>query len=222
MSKTVLFQGDSITDAGRDKDGGFYLGFGYPALVASSLGVDCPGEYVFINRGVGGNRILDVYARIVCDILNQKPDYMSLMIGVNDIWHGIDWANGTGEERFDRMYRTLIEDLKTELPNLKIMLLEPFVLEGAATVSEGKTDRFETFHAGVRRLAIIAKKIAHDYDLTFVPLQSVFDEACKIKPASYWAIDGVHPTHAGHELIKREWLKAFEKMVTLSPEAENH
>lgn len=141
---------------------------------------------------------------------------MSLLIGVNDVWHGIDWANGTGEERFDRMYRTLIKDLKTELPNLKIMLLEPFVLEGVATVSEESPDRFETFYVGVRKLAIIAKKIAHDYDLTFVPLQPVFDEACNIKPASYWTMDGVHPTHAGHELIKREWLKAFEKMEDFS------
>lgn len=66
MAKTVLFQGDSITDAGRDREGGWYLGHGYPALIASSLGLDCPGDYNFVNKGVGGNRILDVYARIVC------------------------------------------------------------------------------------------------------------------------------------------------------------
>ncbi len=212
MAKTVLFQGDSITDAGRDREGGWYLGHGYPALIASSLGLDCPGDYNFVNKGVGGNRILDVYARIVCDILNHKPNYMSLLIGVNDIWHGIDFANGTGEQRFERMYRTLIEDLKGELPDMKIMLLEPFVLEGVATVSTEQPSRFTHFHDGVQNLATITRTIAQDYSLTFVPLQYVFDEACKRMPASYWAIDGVHPTHAGHELIKREWIKAFKIM----------
>jgi len=212
MSKVILFQGDSITDAGRDKQNGVYHGFGYATLVSSSLGFDYPGEYVFYNKGVGGNRILDVYARIVCDILNHKPDYMSLLIGVNDIWHGIDWANGTGEERFERMYCTLIEDLKNELPELKIMILEPFCLEGRSTLREEQPDRFEKFDTGVRRLAVIAKNIAEKYGLVFVPLQSVFDDACKIQPPSYWLTDGVHPTHAGHELIKREWLKGFEKL----------
>lgn len=212
-AKTVLFQGDSITDAGRDRDSGLHHGFGYPSLVASSLGFEYPGEYIFLNKGVGGNRILDVYARIVCDILNHKPDYMSLLIGVNDIWHGIDWANGTGEERFERMYRTLIEDLKKELPNLRIMLLEPFVLEGRATVHEDQPNRYQQFYDGVHRFARITEKIACDYSLTFVPLQQKFDEACQKMPATYWTWDGVHPSHAGHELIKREWLKAFQKMT---------
>jgi len=208
MSKVILFQGDSITDAGRND---LYHGYGYATLVSSSLGFDNPGEYVFYNRGVGGNRILDVYSRIVRDILYLKPDYMSLLIGVNDIWHGIDYANGTGSERFERMYCTLIEDLKNELPDLKIMILEPFCLEGKATKKEEQPERFGIFDSGVRKLAAIAKNIAEKYNLVFVPLQSVFDEACKLQPPSYWLEDGVHPTHAGHELVKREWLKGFEK-----------
>lgn len=211
--KTILFQGDSITDAGRSRDNNVNLGQGYPRLVEATLGFENPNEYVFQNRGVSGNRILDVYARIVKDILNIKPDYMSILIGVNDIWHGIDWQNGTGTERFEKVYDILLAEIKTELPNIKIMLLEPFVLKGTATDNrEDQPERWNAFSNGVYELAKIVKKLANKHNLKFVELQSEFDKAAKLVEPSYWLRDGVHPTAKGHELIKREWLKAFDEI----------
>lgn len=211
--KTILFQGDSITDAGRSRERLDELGYGYPRLVEATLGYENPNEYAFQNRGVSGNRILDVYSRIVKDILNIKPDYMSILIGVNDIWHGIDWQNGTGTERFEKVYDILLTELKSELPELKIMILEPFLLKGSATdIRDEQPERWEVFSHGVYELAKIAKKLANKHNLKFVELQCKFDEATKLAPPNYWLADGVHPTAKGHELIKREWLKAFHEI----------
>ena len=213
MAKVILFQGDSITDAGRDRNNNgpeATRGFGYATMVAGELGFENPNEYEFYNRGVSGNRVLDLYARIVNDTLNLKPDYLSILIGVNDVWHGIDWGNGTGYERFYKVYSMLVAELKAELPNIKMMILEPFVLEGPATANrEDQPERFKAFKEGVLETARLAKRVAEGNGVKFVPLQKKFDEAAKTAPDTYWLVDGVHPTAMGHELIKREWLKAF-------------
>lgn len=211
MSKVILFQGDSITDAGRNKNGAqTCAGQGYPNLVKAWLGTECPGKYEFVNRGISGNKVPELYARIVRDILNLKPDYMSILIGVNDIWHGLDHDNGTGAARYEKVYDMLIQEVKEELPHIQIMIMEPFVLEGPATCArEDQPDRWTRFHDGVAELAAIARKLSDKHGLTFVPLQDMLDAACEKAPASYWLGDGVHPTPMGHELIKRAWLEAF-------------
>lgn len=202
--KTILFQGDSITDAIRNRDLPFDMGKGYPNLVSAHLGFENPGEYEFINRGISGNRIVDLYARIKKDLINLKPDYMSILIGVNDVWHELAYENGVAPDKFRKIYSMLIEEVKEALPDIKIMLLEPFVLPGPAT--EEHMDKF----SAVYEMAKITKEIAEKYNLVFVPLQEKFDEATKLAEATYWLGDGVHPTPKGHELIKREWLKGFE------------
>ncbi len=208
--KTILFQGDSITDAGRNRSDESFLGSGYATLVAASLGRDCPGEYQFINRGISGNRIIDLLARVKSDMINLAPDYMSILIGVNDVWHEFSGKNGVDSVHFEIYYDLLIQQLKEALPELKIMILEPFVLRGSATTEP--EEKWEPFNAGVLKNAEIAKQIADKHQLVFVPLQEKFDQAEQLAPAEYWLIDGVHPSAMGHEIIKREWLKAFEKL----------
>ena len=203
----ILFQGDSITDVGRDRANINSTGCGYPLLVKAMLGCENPGEYEFVNKGVSGNRIVDLYARIKCDIINLKPDFMSILIGVNDVWHeNHENPNGIDNEKFFKIYDMLIEEIKEALPNIKIMILEPFVLHGTAT--DPFWDKFST---EVPKRAEKAKLIAQKYNLKFVELQNKFDEAAKAAPDSYWLHDGVHPTAMGHEIIKKEWLKAFNE-----------
>ena len=204
--KTILFQGDSITDAGRNRDITFDLGKGYPNLVSAHIGFENPGEYEFINRGISGNRIVDLYARMKIDLINLKPDIMSILIGVNDVWHEVARQNGVAPAKYKKIYSMLIEEVKEALPDIKIMILEPFVLEGSATAEN--IDKF----AEVKEMAQTAKEVAEEHNLVFVSLQDKFDEAVKLAPPEYWLGDGVHPTPKGHELIKREWLKAFEMM----------
>ena len=177
------------------------------------MSVDYPQKFQFYNRGVSGNRVLDLYARIVNDTLNLKPDVLSILIGVNDIWHGLDWQNGTGLARYEKIYNILIEELKEELPDCKIMILEPFVLKGRATENrEDQPDRWQIFNSGVKATAEIARRVAEKHSVKFVELQKHFDKACEKAEPSYWLADGVHPTPVGHELITREWIKAFEEI----------
>ena len=132
-----LFQGDSITDANRvDIDegvGSCLFGYGYPILLASEYLKSHKGKIEFINKGVSGDRIVDLYARIKDDIINLKPDIMSILIGVNDVWHELSVQNGVEAQKFEMIYSMLIEEVKEALPDIKIIILEPFVLNGSGT-----------------------------------------------------------------------------------------
>lgn len=207
MEKVILFQGDSITDAQRNRENDNFKGSGYATLVTASLGLKYPGEYKFYNRGISGNRITDLIARIKCDFINLKPDYLSILIGINDVWHEAARQNGHTPEKFEMYYNILISELLEALPNVKIMILEPFVLKADAT-----EEAWETFRTETEKMAEVSKRIAEKHSLTFVPLMEKFDKALELAPAEYWLFDGVHPSEAGHELIKNEWLKAFESI----------
>ncbi len=205
--KRILFQGDSITDIRRALDNDMLMGMGYATMVGGELALKNPSKFEFVNRGIAGNRVVDIYARIKKDIINLKPDVMSILIGINDVWHEIGEKNGVDADKYFKIYSMLIEEVKAALPDIKILILEPFVLKGEAT--EGNWEVFKT-ETGKRRE--MAKRVAEKYDLKFVSLQEKFDEVEKLAPAAQWVLDGVHPTYAGHCLIKEEWIKAFYEL----------
>ena len=205
----ILFLGDSITDMSRNREADFEFnsyGYGYPMFIAGELHYNTPTEYEIINRGIGGDRIVDLYARIKKDVWNLKPDVLNILIGVNDVWHELYGGNGVDIKRWEKMYRMLIEDTKKALPNVKIIICEPFVLKESAT--EEKYDEF----LAVKEYAKVAKQIAEDYKLNFVPLQEKFDLATEKYGVKYYVPDGVHPSVAGAKLIANEWLKVFETL----------
>ena len=140
----ILFQGDSITDVGRNTNNGSLnsIGQGYPCLIASRLGADEPETYEFVNRGISGNRIVDVYARIKADCWNLAPDLLSILIGVNDVWHEFGGKNGVDAKRFYNVYKMLVTDTLEKLPGIRMILMEPFVLKASAT--EGAWDEFRS------------------------------------------------------------------------------
>ena len=204
----ILFQGDSITDAGRSREYDEYRGNGYPTLLAGQLGLREPGRYTVLDRAISGNRVPDLYARWKCDCLNLHPDMLSILIGVNDVWHEIDYQNGVEAPRYEKIFNMLLDETQEKLPDIKLMILEPFVLKGTAT-----TERWDIFSTEVPLRAAAAKRVAAAHHAVFIPLQKKFDEACANGIASSeWLIDGVHPTAAGHALIAREWLTAFDSM----------
>lgn len=213
MAKRILFQGDSITDCGRPREVFGGLGTGYPNLVAAALGTDFAGDYEFLNRGIGGNRIVDLFARIKADFINLNPDYASILIGVNDAWHEINWQNGVDTQKFETVYGMIVDELKAACPQMKLFLMAPYVLEGTATcATEEAPDKWERFRSDVDEKIEAVKRVAQKKNLPLVELQPIFDEACKKAPAAYWLRDGVHPTPQGHELIKRAWLEMFQKI----------
>ena len=209
--RTILFQGDSITDCGRSREATLEVtrpadfGFGYPNLVTGTLLAANPGEYQCIDRGVSGNRVVDLYARWKMDALNLKPDMISILIGVNDVWHEFSRGNGVETERYAEIYRMLLAWTRKVLPEVKLMILEPFALESEVVSPE--------FLADVKDHAAAAKAVAEEFNAVFVPLQDKLDAAAKLAPNSYWLFDGVHPTPAGHRLIADEWLKASESLL---------
>ena len=213
MTKRILFQGDSITDCERDREYFYGMGNGYPLLVKGALGLDAPGEYEVVNRGISGNRIVDLYARIEADFTNLKPDYLSIYIGVNDTWHEVAWENGVDTAKFEKIYTMLLDEIYAACPDVKIILVAPYVLEGSATCNtEEIPDRLERFRTDVAEKAAATERIAARYGLPCISLQPAFDAACEKAPPAHWAADGVHPTPAGHELIKRLWLETFAGM----------
>lgn len=206
----ILFFGDSITDMARSRemDGqAFGYGVGFVNSVASTLKYENPEKYDIINRGIGGHRIVDLYARIKADVWNHKPDIISVLIGINDVWHEIYGENGVELNRFEKVYRMLIEDTREQLPNVKFILCEPFALKGSAT-----EEKYEEF-CEVKKYASVVKKLSEEYGVPFVSLQEKFDEAAEKHGAVHYLYDGVHPDVAGGKLIAEEWLKVFRKEI---------
>ena len=210
MKKTILFQGDSVTDCGRNRCSDAELGDGYPRLIEASLGFDAPGVYRFVNRGISGDQVASVYKRLQADILDVKPDFMSLLIGVNDIWHPLDQGIITDTVELAALLETLVGEVQRALPQTTILLMAPFILRGAATEDlPDMPGRFDAFFSGVRSFAEQMQRVAERRNVLFLDLKSAFDDAAKKAEPSYWLADGVHPTAKGHELIKREWLRVF-------------
>lgn len=205
----ILFLGDSITDVGRDRNNPDSLGSGYPLLISARLGADQPGAFTFRNTGVSGDRSVDIYARIKRDCWNWQPDVLSLLVGVNDVWHELgESRNGVDAERFSRIYRMLVQDTLARLPEVTLLLMEPFVLPGTGTSGD-----WEVFSREVALRAQAVREIAGEFHTHFLPLQSLLNDACKRRPAEYWLADGVHPTAAGHQLIADAWLGLFRSEI---------
>lgn len=201
----ILFYGDSITDMGRYRehadDSVFSFGQGYVILTAAELKYHFPNKYEIINKGISGNRIVDLYARIKADVWNLKPDMLSILIGVNDVWHEICDNNGVDIVRWEKVYRMIIEDTLKVLPDLKIVLIEPFILKGTAT--DENYDRFSE----VKEYAKVVKKIATDFNCIFVPVQEDMDKFAEKHGNQNVLYDGVHPDIAGAKIISNNWLK---------------
>lgn len=203
----ILFSGDSITDAGRDRSNPASLGAGYPLLVSARLGADSPGKYDCRNTGVSGDRCVDIYARIKRDCWNLQPDVLSLLVGINDVWHEIGEQNGVDADRFYRVCRMLAEDTRARLPGVKMIFMEPFVLPGPATSAN-----WRIFAREVPLRAKALREIAGEFQAHYLPLQGLLDAACRRGPAEHWLRDGVHPTPAGHQLIADAWLELFHTL----------
>jgi len=204
-----LFQGDSITDAGRHRgsDGandGAALGGGYPRLVASRLLADRPRDGLRVyNRGISGNKVPDLAARWEADALALEPDVLSILIGVNDIWHKLNGDSAGTVADYREGYHDLLDETRRRLPDVKLVICEPFVLRCGA-VDERWFPEFDERRAACAEQAKL-------FDAVWVPFQQVFDAATTGGvPAAYWAGDGVHPTLAGHQLMADAWLRAVE------------
>jgi len=206
---TFLFQGDSITDGGRGRtdDMNHILGHGYVYLISATLGEKyAEQEYRFMNKGNSGDRSVDVYARFEEDTLELKPDVVSLMIGTNDVgeyFFNFSPKCGINAEKYEKIYKIMIEEIRRKLPQSEIVMCEPFVLP-VGRVKEN----WEEWWPKVNEIQQIVRHLATENNAIFVPLQYEFDQCCTRAKADYWIWDGIHPTPWGHSVIAKAWLKA--------------
>lgn len=209
--KRIVFQGDSITDCGRSRDNEKNFGHGYAAMVKARLGLDYPNEYKFFNRGIGGERIHHVLSRFKDDMAKLQPDYLSILVGINDIWNIVDDIEFAEYDRYGDLYRMLLENIKVYIPQTKLFLMEPFCLEGYATAAtEENPERYIRFKEQCAVKSAIVKGLAQEFGAVFIPLQEKLDKAKALIGDSELSYDGIHPTAIGHEIIARQWVRAFE------------
>lgn len=205
----VLFQGDSITDCGRNREPGQNpfdlkdLGQGYPAKIAELWKVRFPDRGVrFVNRGISGNRTGDLLERYEKDFTALKPDLVSILIGINDTWRRYDRNDPTETAVFESRYRTLLTKLKRDLPNAGIVIIEPFLLNSLPERNLWREDLDPKIQ--------VVRSLAREFADVFVPMDGVFvSYAVKGVADSEMSADGVHPTPLGHAIIASEWLKAI-------------
>ena len=202
--KTILFQGDSITDCGRDRENPDSLGNGYAMLVAKALEQKYPGQFRFVNRGISGDRSIDIYARRQADIFDVKPDFISILMGVNDVWHH-KYGKGVDVDTYLDTYHALLTEIRQKLPDTKIMLMEPFVNEGSAT-----QDDIEFFEGEIAMRSEAVQLLCAKHDVFFLSLQFDLYDLEEQHPAGFWTLDGVHPTLNFHQYIAEKWARAFE------------
>jgi lysophospholipase L1-like esterase len=203
----VLFQGDSITDMGRGRssDPNHILGHGYAFIIAAKEGADFPERrLVFINRGVSGNTVGELASRWNADALAFKPDVLSVLIGVNDAGRKLGGNEPFVADEFAKIYDQLLAETVAALPNVKLVLGEPFYAPGRATAA-----RMDDWKSAMKALRAATEKLAGKYRAPVVHYQKVFDDAFKRAPVDYWIWDGIHPTYAGHQLMADEWRRAY-------------
>ena len=208
----ILFQGDSITDAGRSKgnnanranDRGA-LGNGYAALAAAALlNKYAALDLKIFNRGLSGHKVPDLANRWEKDTIVVKPNVLSILVGVNDYWHIKSQGYKGTLESYEKDFRALLKRTVAALPKTKIILCEPFAVNTGKIVNDSWFPEFDGYRAVVR-------KLAGEFKVAFVPFQSVFDEAEKRGPnKAYWSGDGVHPSFPGTDLMAKVWLEFFK------------
>ncbi len=205
----ILFQGDSITDAGRNRDDVDFnsvtaLGSGYAFLTGAALLEEYANlDLKILNRGISGNKVYQLAERWDNDCLDLKPQIISILIGVNDIWHKLNGDYYGTVDIYRTDYIALLERTKSALPDVKLIICEPFAVPGVKAVDEKWYPEFYGYQRA-------AREIASKFGAAFIPLQKIYDEAQRKAPGSYWTPDGVHPSIAGAQLMAMAWLETIK------------
>ena len=202
----IVFQGDSVTDAGRDKRNYHHMGNGYAKFASELIAAAHPDvEFEFINFGIGGNRTSELFDRLYKDGIEFQPDIISVLIGVNDVWHRHDAHHiATTDAQTETNYRAILERIKRET-NAKILMMTPYLLDHKDV---------QHMRPEVDAINVFIKELAAKYADAFVPLDELFAEALKTQPQPlYYSVDGVHPNENGAKFIAKHYAEAMNKLI---------
>jgi len=196
--QTILFQGDSITDCGRDREDFHCLGYGYANFVASFFNALHPQLRLrFLNRGISGNRVKDLQQRWHEDCIALRPSWVSLLIGINDVARRYDKSEPTEIAAFETDYRRILSETQQQI-GARIILCEPFLLPCPADREQWREDLDPKIQ--------VVRRLAREFDALYIPLDGMFAASTMHREPEFWAEDGVHPSQAGHALIAYNWL----------------
>lgn len=214
----ILFIGDSITDGDRSRTGDVNhdLGDTFVRLIAARYGADHPSDDVrFINRGINGNRITELEERWETDCLALRPDFLTILVGVNDAASVVELTvpppprtdgrppkSLVTREMFRDAYDRLLTLTRKTLPGIRIILCTPFVLP----VDKIGRD-WDLWNGEVSLRSSMIRDLARGHGSDLIEFQPLFDRAARLAPASFWIPDGVHPSAAGHQIMADEWLR---------------
>ena len=203
----LVFIGDSITDCERARPVGEGLfgavGKGYVSLIEGLLGAIHPAHAIrIVNMGSSGNTVLDLRGRWQTDVLDLKPDWLSVMIGVNDVWRQFDLQRQSEIHVLPDVYaRTLDEIVRIARPTVKgLVMMAPFYIE---------PNRKDAMRSRMDEYGAIVKKTAKKHNALFIDTQAAFDDVLKHMHANAIAWDRVHPNIVGHAIIARAFLNAI-------------
>ncbi len=200
----ILFQGDSITDCGRNREDYHNLGAGYPKYAAELIAQAYPEtEFEFINLGISGDQTKDLVERLQSDFIDVQPDLVSIHIGINDTWHRAAERNWLGNDVFEAQYRKVLTEIK-EKTNAKILIIEQFLLP-----VEDKSYFRDDLNGKIDVTRALAREFA-DY---YIPLDGLMAQACVGNDSSHWSDDGVHPNENGAKFIADLYAEAFGKII---------
>ncbi|SDZ85363.1 Lysophospholipase L1 [Porphyromonadaceae bacterium KH3R12] len=220
----LLFQGDSLTDAGRDREYPFpnahqTFGRGYVIQTAGELLVKYAGKNLSIyNKGISGDKVQDLTRRWKEDCIDLKPDILSILIGINDFMQAESKDYTRNALTYEKELRSLLDQTMTALPKLQLIIGEPFVITGIKKPRnhEGHPVNFvvdEALYNELGKYRAVAREIADELNAVFIPYQKIFDEAKKYAPPVYWSHDGIHASIAGTRLMATAWLQATEGRI---------
>lgn len=203
----ILFQGDSITDAGRDKRNYHHMGNGYPKYASALIAENNPDvEFEFINFGISGNRTSQLFDRLYTDAIAFEPDIISILIGINDIWHRYGGGKvATTDAQIELNYRSILERLRRET-NAKIVILSPYLLKRESTDADAVREDLKT-------VLTIVRKLADEFADVYIPLDEHFAVAEPLSEPYFYSNDGVHPNANGAEFIGKLYADAVKPLI---------
>lgn len=198
----VLFIGDSITDCGRiDEDPPY--GNGYMSLVRAFVTARRPElGLTWVNHGIGGNTVRDLAARWDADVIREQPDWLSVMIGINDVWRLFtpgQEADAVPIEEFETTLRALLRQA-VEATSCRLILADPYVIE---------PDRSEPQRALSDQYGQVVAALSQEFGALHVPTQAAYDRALTSTKALDWADDRIHPNLPGHAVLAEAFLEVI-------------
>ena len=193
-NELVLFQGDSITDAGRNKNDSSSMGTGYANMAAAMFSASHPFRRLqFVNKGISGHKVTDLEARWDADCIKLRPKLMSILVGINDAYKGMDISV------YEKSYRNIVGRIRKEL-DCEVILIEPFLLAVG--------DNYMEIRGRLWQEIEVVRSLAREFACSLIAMDGMFADVSTMQEPTYWSSDGVHLTDAGNALVAKSWLQA--------------